>query len=62
MITNSVISYGDQLGAQMSTFAELVFLAKENRQDICFFKELKNFRRRYRILENFDLPDRKSVV
>jgi len=56
MITNSVISYGDQLGAQMSTFAELVFLAKENRQDICFFKELKNFRRRYRILENFDLP------
>ncbi len=57
MITYSTISYGDQLGAQMTSFSELVYIAKENKQDICFFNELKNFRRRYRIIENFDLPE-----
>ncbi len=58
MITNSMIAYGDQLGAQMYSLANLVYLAKENKQDLCFYKEFKNFRRRYLILENFDLPER----
>lgn len=53
MITNSMIAYGDQLGAQMSTMANLIYLAKENNQDLCFFSEYKNFRRRFLILENF---------
>lgn len=55
MITNSIIAYGDQLGAQMSTLANLVYIAIENNQDICFYKELIKFRRRNLILENFCL-------
>ena len=51
-----MIAYGDQLGAQMSTMANLVFLAKENNQDLCFYNEYKNFRRRYLITENFEIP------
>lgn len=57
MITNSIIAYGDLLGAQMTTLAELVYIAKENNQDICFYNELKNFRRGYCILKYFDLPN-----
>ena len=55
MITNSIIAHGDQLGAQMTTLANLLFLAKENNQDLCFYKEFKNFRRRFLILENFNI-------
>lgn len=55
MITNTIIAYGDQLGAQMSTLANLVFLAKENNQKLCFYMEYKNFRRRFLILENFNI-------
>ncbi len=61
MITNSIIAYGDQLGAQMSTLAELVYIAKENNQDLCFHNEYKNFRRSYCILKNFDIPTRMST-
>lgn len=57
MITNSIIAYGDQLGAQMSTMANLVYLAKENNQDLCFYNEFKNFRRRFLILENFKVQN-----
>ena len=56
MITNSMIAYGDQLGAQMTAFAELYYIAKENKQDICFFKEFRNFRRRFLFLESFKIP------
>lgn len=56
MITNSKIAHGDFLGAQMSTMANLVYLSKENNQDICFYREYKNFRRRFLILENFNVP------
>lgn len=55
MITDSIIAYGDQLGAQMSTFANLVYIAKENSTDICFFNEYKNFRRGYCLLKAFNL-------
>lgn len=56
MITNSIIAYGDQLGAQMVTFANLIYIAKENNSDLCFFNEFKQFRRGYCILQSFDLP------
>jgi hypothetical protein len=56
MITNSIIAYGDQLGAQMSTLAQLVYIAKENNQDICFYNEYKDFRRSYCILKCFNMP------
>ena len=55
MITNSIIAHGDQLGAQMTTLANLLFLAKENNQDLCFYKEFKNFRRRFQIFRIFSL-------
>lgn len=60
MITNSIIAYGDQLGAQMSTLAQLVYIAKENNQDLCFYNEYKNFRRSYCILKSFDMPTQMS--
>ena len=56
MITNSIIAYGDQLGAQMSSLAILIFLAKENNQNLCFFNEFKNFRRGYCIPRSFSIP------
>ena len=62
MITNSKIAWGDQLGAQMSAFAELYYIARENNQDICFFKEFKNCRRRYLILENFNITNNVKLL
>ena len=41
----------------MGTFASLVFLASENKTDLCFYKELKDFRRGFCIQKTFDLPD-----
>ena len=61
MITDSLIAYGDQLGAQMSTMANLVYVAKENKQDLCFYKELKRFRRRFLIFETFTIPNKKNA-
>lgn len=56
MITNSIIAYGDRLGAQMGTFVSLVYLANENKTDLCFYKELKDFRRGFCIQKSFNLP------
>lgn len=56
MITNSIIAWGDQLGAQMTTFAALYFIAEETGSDLCFYKEFKEFRRGFAILNNFDIP------
>lgn len=36
MITDSMIAQGDQLGAQMSTLAELIYLAEVNQQEVVF--------------------------
>lgn len=47
MITNSNIGYGDLLGAQMTTLANMIYVAEENGTGICFFDELKDFRRGY---------------
>lgn len=55
MITNSMIAYGDRLGAQISMFAELIYLAIENKQNLCFYKELKKFRWGYCVFECFDI-------
>ena len=54
MITDSMIAQGDQLGAQMSTLAELIYLAEVNQQEVVFWEELKNFRRGYQFLEVFE--------
>lgn len=67
MITNAMIAWGDLLGAQMTTYANLYYIAKENGQELVFFEELKNFRRGYQILdvfemENFHLLKNTSLV
>ena len=54
MITNSRISFGDQLGAQMMTLANLIYLSDINNQKIVFWDELKNFRRGYQFLDVFE--------
>ena len=56
MITNSKIAFGDRLGAQMGVFAELIYLAIENKQDLCFFSEFQKFRWGYCFLDYFDIP------
>lgn len=61
MITDTMIAYGDQLGAQMSTFANLYYLAKENQQELVFVEELKNFRRGYQMLDAFDLSSIRMI-
>lgn len=50
-----MISFGDQLGAQMITLAQLYYIAKENNQEIVFFNELRYFRRGYLFLDVFDI-------
>lgn len=57
MITFSRIAEGDQLGAQMVSFAKLYYIAKENDQQIVFFKELMNYKRGYLFLKMFDLSE-----
>lgn len=54
MITNSIIAHGDQLGAQMMTLANLIYLSDINNQKIVFWDELKNFRRGYQFLDVFE--------
>lgn len=53
MITNTMLAHGDQLGAQMNTFANLYFLAKENMQKLVFFEEFSTFRRGYQMYDVF---------
>lgn len=60
MITNSIISYGDQLGAQMSTLSELIYLANENHTDLVFYNELRSFRRAYLWLKCFNTSKQLS--
>lgn len=57
MITNSRIGWGDQLGAQLSTLANLTYIAKENNQQIVLWEELRNYRRGYQFLDVFDIND-----
>lgn len=58
MITDTNIAWGDQLGAQMSTYANLYYLARENNQELVWFEEMRDFRRRLLFLEAFEIPDR----
>lgn len=53
MITNSKIAHGDQLGAQLSTLANLIYLSEINNQKIVFYEELINFRRGFQFLDVF---------
>ena len=62
MITNSKIAYGDKLGAQMSSFANLFFLSKENNQQIVFYNELINFRRKILFLDVFKKNDNFKIL
>lgn len=57
MITNSRIGWGDQLGAQLSTLANLTYIAKENNQQLVLWKELCNYRRGYQFLDVFEIKD-----
>ena len=61
MITDSMIAQGDQLGAQMSTLAELIYLAEANQQEIVFWDELKDFRRGYQFLDVFECNGIKFI-
>jgi len=55
VITFSKIAVGDQLGAQMVSFAKLYYIARENNQEIAFFKELMDYKRGYLFLKMFEL-------
>ena len=61
MLTNSRIGHGDQLGAQMMTVANLLYLAEINNQELVFFDELRNFRRGYQFLDVFNCPGIKLI-
>lgn len=61
MITDSAIAVGDQLGAQMITYANLYFIARENSQKLVFWEELISFRRGMRFFEAFDLPEERIM-
>ncbi len=61
MITNSIIGNGNQLGAQMTDYACLYYIARENNQDIVFWEELLNFRRGIRFYKEFDMQGLKII-
>lgn len=56
MITCSNIGFGNQLGAQMTDFADLYYIAKENGQTIQLLDDFKEFRRGYQFVSAFDFP------
>lgn len=60
MITDSIIAYGDQLGAQMSTLANLLYLAESNNQQLVFYDEFSRFRRGFLFLDSF-IPSAKII-
>ena len=62
MITNSIIAYGDRLGAQMSTLANLIYIAEENKQQIVFYDEIKGFRRHLQFFDVFDMGDYVKLI
>jgi len=55
MITYSGLAYGDRLGAQMHTLAELVYLAEANGQELVLYEELRDFRRGFAFLPVFEV-------
>lgn len=61
MLTNSRIAHGDQLGAQMTTLANLMYLSEVNDQELVFYNELKNFRRGYQFLDVFNCSGIKLI-
>lgn len=58
MITCTNIGYGNQLGAQMTNFADLYYLARENNQELKLLGELEKYRRGYQFVEVFDFPEK----
>ena len=57
MITCSNIGFGNQLGAQMTNFADLYYIAKENNQSVKLLSDFRYFRRGYQFVEAFDFPE-----
>ena len=57
MITDSRIAWGDQLGAQLTTLANLFYIAEENKQQLVLWEELKDYRRGYQFLDVFNISD-----
>lgn len=55
MITNSTIACGDQLGAQLTTMAALMYIGERNHQPIVFWKELMDYKRGMQFFDVFDI-------
>lgn len=62
MITCSNIAFGDQLGAQMSTFANLVYISYKNNQEICFYSELKDYKRGFLFMKYFKFFETMNML
>lgn len=56
MITDSTISEGDQLGAQMASLASLIHIGEMTGQEVVVFNEVRHAGRGMRFLLFFDLP------
>ena len=50
-----MIAYGDQLGAQLTTLAALMYVGIVNDQEVVFWKELRHFRRGFQFFDVFDI-------
>lgn len=55
MITNSKIAAGNQLAAQMSDVASLIYLGKKYAHQVVFYKELRHWRRGLQFFDVFDI-------
>ncbi len=62
MITSSRIAWGDQLGAQLTKIAQLLYVAEKNSQELVLWEELKDYRRRYQFFEVFELPSFIKII
>lgn len=57
MVTDSKLSWGNQLGAQLTELASLTYICEENKQQLVLWKELIHYRRGYQFLDVFELAD-----
>ena len=62
MITSSRIAWGDQLGAQLTKLAQLVYIAEMNEQELVMFDELRDYRRGYQFLNVFETPGFLRII
>ena len=55
MITNTRMCWGDKMCAQLNHLAELLYICRENNQQLVLLKELKDFRTGFRFSDAFDV-------